>query len=63
MKKIRIPLRGRGRSGLCIPLSTRFIEESGLTADDYVILTVEGDGNFHLELKKIAELEKMAECA
>jgi hypothetical protein len=63
MQKIRLPFRGRGRSGICIPLPTKLSEEHGLTADDYVIVTIEDSRKWHLELMKIAELEKMAECA
>jgi hypothetical protein len=63
MQKIRIPLRRRGSASLCIPLPTKFALEQGLTSDDYVIMTVEDDGNIRLEPKKIAELEKMAQCA
>ena len=63
MQKIRIPLRKRGPVALCVPLPTKFTQARGLTNNDYVIMTVEDDGNIRLEPKKIAELEKMAQCA
>jgi hypothetical protein len=63
MQKIRVPLRKRGPVALCVQLPTKFTQERGFSHHDYVVMTIQDDGSILLEPKKIAELERMAECA